>query len=72
MDDLKHFMKRNILYAHAAWSYHLQKHIQVLENVQRATKLVPEFKTLPYEQRYLIFNRFPTLTVRNILQHEMI
>ena len=49
---------------HAVWSPYLKKHIQALENVQRrATKLVPEVRDLPYEQR-LSRLKLPTLAYR--------
>ena len=39
-------------YAVQAWSPHLKKHINLLEQVQlRATKLVPTLKDEPYETR---------------------
>ena len=48
----KALVRPHLEYAHAVWSPHLKKHIQAIENVQRrATKLVPEIKTLSYEQR---------------------
>ena len=42
----------------------LKKNIRILENVQRrATKIVPEIRTLPYEER-LNFLKLPTLDYR--------
>ena len=39
-------------YAATAWSPHLKKDIRKLERVQRAaTKLAPELRDLPYEER---------------------
>ena len=60
----KALVRPHLEYAHAVWSPHLKKHIQALENVQRrATKLVPELKTLPYEQRLTRLG-LPTLAYR--------
>ena len=39
-------------YASVIWSPHLKKHIKKLERVQRlATRMVPQFKEVPYEER---------------------
>ena len=39
-------------YCVQVWSPHKRKHVNLIEGVQRrATKLVPELKNLPYEER---------------------
>ena len=41
-----------IEYCMQVWSPHMQKHIDLLEGVQkRATKLVPELRNMTYEKR---------------------
>ena len=53
-----------IEYANQVWCPHLVKDLEALENVQRrATKLVPELKDLPYEERLRKLN-LPTLAYR--------
>ena len=39
-------------YASVIWSPHMKKHVKKLERVQRlATRMIPEFKEVPYEER---------------------
>ena len=41
-------------YCIQVWSPHLVKHIKLLEGVQwQATKLAPELRNLPYEERLI-------------------
>ena len=58
------FVRPHLEYAQSAWSPHLQKYINMLENVQiRATKLVDGFKELEYKER-LIKLGLPSLKYR--------
>ena len=53
-------------YCPEIWNPHLVKHISTLEKVQRrATKLVPEYRDLPYEVRLEKLKLFP-LTKRRL------
>ena len=48
----KTFIRPKLEYCNSVWSPHLQKDIDLLENVQRrATKMVIGMNTLPYEER---------------------
>lgn len=45
-------VRPHLEYANQVWSPHLIKDIESIENVQRrATKLIPQIKDLPYEER---------------------
>jgi hypothetical protein len=51
-------------YANSVWNPYKKKHITALENVQRrATKLIPGFKDMTYENR-LRKLKLPTLAYR--------
>ncbi len=53
-------------YGNVIWSPHLQKHIKALEAVQhRATRLIPGFATLSYEDR-LSQLKLPSLSYRRL------
>jgi len=53
-------------YGNSAWCPYKQKHINSLERVQRrATKLIPELRNLPYEER-LKKLKLPTLVYRRL------
>ena len=53
-------------YAAVIWSPHMKKHVKKLEKVQRlATRMIPEFKELAYEER-LKRLELPTLEERRI------
>ena len=58
------FVRPHLEYAVPAWDPHLQKHIDMLENVQvRATRLVDSFGKLEYHDRLKRLN-LPTLIFR--------
>ena len=62
----KALVRPHIEYANQVWAPHLKKHITEIENVQRrATKLIPGFKELTYEQR-LRRLKLPTLAYRRL------
>ena len=53
-------------YANQVWAPRVLKHIDMIENVQRrATKLIPGFKNLSYEER-LRKLKLPSLTYRRL------
>ena len=57
-------VRPHLEYAAPVWNPHLQKHIDMIENVQRrATKLVPGLKNLTYKER-LKQVKLPTLKYR--------
>ena len=57
-------IRPHLEYAAPVWNPHLQKHIDMIENVQRrATKLVPGLKNLTYKER-LKQVKLPTLKYR--------
>ena len=60
----KGLVRPHLEYAAPVWSPHLNKHKELIENVQRrATKLVPGLYDLPYEER-LRKLKLPTLAYR--------
>lgn len=62
----KSLVRPHLEYANQAWSPHLRKHIDSIENVQRrATKLIPNMRDLTYEER-LRKLKLPTLTYRRL------
>ena len=62
----KALVRPHLEYANHAWSLHLKKQIEALENVQRrATRLIPGLKDLTYEQR-LRRLKLPTLSYRRL------
>ena len=45
-------IRPNLEYAEEMWFPHKKKHVLKLERIQRiATKMMPEFEDLPYEER---------------------
>lgn len=51
------YVRPHLEFAVQAWSPHLRKDKDKLERVQRrATKLIPEYKNLPYEERLIRLN----------------
>ena len=62
----KSLVRPHLEYANQAWSPHLRKHIDSIENVQRrATKLIPNMRDLSYEER-LRKLKLPTLAYRRL------
>jgi hypothetical protein len=62
----KALVRPHMEYANQVWSPHLKKHISAIENVQRrATKLIPGFRDIPYQDR-LKRLKLPTLGYRRI------
>ena len=62
----KSLVRPHLEYAQEVWQPYLKKHSILMEKVQRrATKLIPEFKKLKYEQRLAILN-LPTLKYRRL------
>ena len=62
----KALIRPHMEYCPEIWNPHLVKHISTLEKVQRrATKLVPEYRDLPYEVRLEKLKLFP-LTKRRL------
>jgi ribonuclease P/MRP protein subunit RPP40 len=62
----KSLARPHLEYANQIWAPHSKKHIQAIENVQRrATKLIPGFKDLEYEERLRRLN-LPTLAYRRL------
>ena len=62
----KALVRPHIEYANQVWAPHLKKHIVEIENVQRrATKLIPGFKNLSYEERLRRLN-LPTLAYHRL------
>jgi hypothetical protein len=62
----KALVRPHIEYANQVWSPRLQKHKDSIENVQhRATKLLPGFRDMSYEER-LMKLRLPTLSYRRL------
>ena len=60
----KTLIRSIIDYGIVVWYPSTRKNIQLIENIQkRATKIVPELKDLPYEQRLSMLN-LPTLLYR--------
>ena len=58
------FVRPHLEYAQSVWSPHLQKYVNMLENVQiRATKLVDGLENLDYEERLKRLN-LPSLAFR--------
>ena len=56
----KTFVRPMLEYAPQIWNPHLSRNIEALEKVQRrATKMVPELKDLPYDQRLVALKLFP-------------
>ena len=56
----KTFVRPHLEYCPEVWNPHLSKHIDALEKVQRrATKLLPNLRDLPYEERLLKLKLFP-------------
>jgi hypothetical protein len=65
-DLYKSLIRPHLEYATPAWSPHLKRDKDKLENVQRrSTKIVPELKHLTYEQR-LTHLKLPTLHYRRL------
>lgn len=59
-------VRPHLEYAHAIWSPHLMKDIELVENVQRrARKMIPELSKLSYEERLQKLN-LPTLSYRRV------
>ena len=62
----KSIVRPHLEYANQIWSPYLKKHIKSIENIQRrATKLIPNLKDLPYEERLSRLN-LPTLAYRRM------
>ena len=62
----KSLVRPHLEYCNQIWMLHLQKHINMIENVQRrATRQIPGLKDLTYEER-LIKLKLPSLTYRRI------
>ena len=62
----KSMVRPHLEYANQVWSPRLEKHVTLIENVQRrATKLVPGLKDLDYEDR-LKKLKLPTLAYRRL------
>ena len=62
----KSLVRPHIEYASIIWSPHTKKYKEMLERLQRrATKLVPDIKDLPYEERLRTLN-LPTLQYRRL------
>jgi hypothetical protein len=60
----KALVRPHLEYANSVWNPYKKKHITALENVQRrATKLIPGFKDMTYENR-LRKLKLPTLAYR--------
>ena len=60
----KALVRPHLEYANQVWAPHLKKNITGIENVQRrATKLIPGFKDMFYEER-LKHLKLPTLAYR--------
>ena len=58
------FVRHHLEYAQSVWSPKLRKHVNLIEGVQRrATRLVPMYNTLPYDER-LKRMKLPTLEFR--------
>jgi hypothetical protein len=54
------FLRPHLEFAVAVWSPYLKVDISILEKVQRrATKLIPELRSLPYEDRLSIIGLTP-------------
>lgn len=62
----KALVRPHLEYANAVWCPYKQKHIDIIEGVQRrATKLVPGLRNLPYEERLKRLN-LPTMVYRRL------
>ena len=62
----KALVRPHLEYANQVWAPQTRKHIELLENVQRrATKMIPGFYTLSYEER-LRKLKLPTLAYRRL------
>jgi hypothetical protein len=62
----KALVRPHLEYCNQIWRPHLQKHINMIENVQRrATRLIPGFKDLTYEER-LRKLKLPSLAYRRM------
>ena len=62
----KSMVRPHLEYAATSWNPHLKKEIRKIESVQRrATKQVPELKTLNYDERLRKLN-IPTLAYRRL------
>ena len=62
----KSMVRSHLEYAQTVWSPYRQFNIELLEKVQRrATKIIPGFYKLPYEQRLARLN-LPTLAYRRV------
>ena len=60
----KALVRPHLEYSNSIWNPYKRKHITAIENVQRrATKLIPGFKDITYEERLKIL-KLPTLTYR--------
>ena len=67
----KAFIRPHLEYCPEIWNPHLVKDISALEKVQRrATKLIPEYKDLQYEERLQRLKLFPL--VKRRLRGDMI
>ena len=59
-------VRPHLEYANPVWNPRYMKDITMVENVQRrATKMIPEIRDLPYEERFK-FLKLPTLAYRRI------